>query len=357
MKTYIKFLTNNFLKSFLFIISIIFCLVLLINILTELEFFKNIDVNIFFTVYLSLLTSPSMIFEIFPFIILISTQLFFIKLFNNNEIQVFKYSGLKNSKILIIISFITFLLGILIITLFYNASSNLKNLYLELKSNYTNDGKYLAVINKNGLWIRDKINGKILIINSSKIEVNYLVNNFITEFDENYELIRNIKSKKIDITNKNWVIIEPEIFKDNLSQKKKELILKSNFNYKRIQSLFSNLSSLSFLELIELKKNYDLLNYSTIDIDIHIQKIISYPIYLMLMTIFSSLIMFNSKKFKSNTFKISIGLFFCVIIYYLNNLFNVLGTTEKINQFLSVWMPLVLLTFTTFFMINNINEK
>ena len=357
MKTYIKFLTNSFLKSFLFIISIIFCLVLLINILTELEFFKNIDVNIFFTVYLSLLTSPSMIFEIFPFIILISTQLFFIKLFNNNEIQVFKYSGLKNSKILIIISFITFLLGILIITLFYNASSNLKNLYLELKSNYTNDGKYLAVINKNGLWIRDKINGKILIINSSKIEVNYLVNNFITEFDENYELIRNIKSKKIDITNKNWVIIEPEIFKDNLSQKKKELILKSNFNYKRIQSLFSNLSSLSFLELIELKKNYDLLNYSTIDIDIHIQKIISYPIYLMLMTIFSSLIMFNSKKFKSNTFKISIGLFFCVIIYYLNNLFNVLGTTEKINQFLSVWMPLVLLTFTTFFMINNINEK
>ena len=357
MKTYIKFLTNNFLKSFLFIISIIFCLVLLINILTELEFFKNIDVNIFFTVYLSLLTSPSMIFEIFPFIILISTQLFFIKLFNNNEIQVFKYSGLKNSKILIIISFITFLLGILIITFFYNASSNLKNLYLELKSNYTNDGKYLAVINKNGLWIRDKINGKILIINSSKIEVNYLVNNFITEFDENFELIRNIKSKKIDITNKNWVIIEPEIFKDNLSQKKKELILKSNFNYKRIQSLFSNLSSLSFLELIELKKNYDLLNYSTIDIDIHIQKIISYPIYLMLMTIFSSLIMFNSKKFKSDTFKISIGLFFCVIIYYLNNLFNVLGATEKINHFLSVWMPLVLLTFTTFFMINKINEK
>ncbi len=221
MKTYIKFLTNSFLKSFLFIISIIFCLILLINILTELEFFKNIDVNIFFTVYLSLLTSPSMIFEIFPFIILISTQLFFIKLFNNNEIQVFKYSGLKNSKILIIISFITFLLGILIITLFYNASSNLKNLYLELKSNYTNDGKYLAVINKNGLWIRDKINGKILIINSSKIEVNYLVDNFITEFDENYKIIRNIKSKKIDITNKNWVIIEPEIFKDNLVRKKK----------------------------------------------------------------------------------------------------------------------------------------
>ena len=28
----------------------------------------------------------------------------------------------------------------------------------------------LAVINKNGLWIKDKIDGKINIINSSKID-------------------------------------------------------------------------------------------------------------------------------------------------------------------------------------------
>ena len=46
-------------------------------------------------------------------------------------------------------------MGIIIITLFYNFSSNLKNFYLDLKSNYTDDDKYLAVITKNGLWIKD----------------------------------------------------------------------------------------------------------------------------------------------------------------------------------------------------------
>jgi len=357
MKTYIKFLTGIFLKSFFYIISIIFCLIFLINFLTELEFFKDIDISVFFTIYLSLLTSPSMIFEIFPFILLISTQIFFIKLYNNNEIQIFKYSGLKNSKILIIISSVTFLLSLLIITLFYNLSSNLKNLYLELKSNYTIDSKYLAVINKNGLWIRDKIDNKIFIINSSKIEHNFLIDNFITELNENYELVRNIKSKKIDVSSNSWRIIEPEIFKDNFNQKEKVLRLNSNFNYERIQSLFSNLSSLSVLELIELKKNYNLLNYSTVDIDIHIHKIISYPIYLLLMTILSALIMLNSKKYKSNILKICAGLFLCVIIYYFNNLFNVLGTTEKINHFISIWMPLLLLSFVTFLMMNKINEK
>ena len=121
--------------------------------------------------------------------------------------------------------------------------------------------------------------------------------------------------------------------------------------------MFSNLSSVSFLELLELKKNYNLLNYSTIEIEIQIQKIISYPIYLILMTLFSSAIMFNVKKYKSNTFKISVGLFFCVIIYYFNNLFNVLGQTERINYIISTWIPLFVLSIITMLMLIRVNEK
>ena len=62
----------------------------------------------------------------FPFIFLISTQFFFVKLFNNNEIEIFKYSGLKNSKILVILTTLTFVTSLLIISIFYNFSSNLK---------------------------------------------------------------------------------------------------------------------------------------------------------------------------------------------------------------------------------------
>ena len=357
MKTYIKFIINTYLNSFFYVLLTILSLVFIINLLTELDFFKNIETSIFFTIYLALINSPSMIFEIFPFIFLISTQLFFIKLFNNNEIQIFKYSGLKNSKILLFISIITFFLGLIVISFYYNASSNLKNFYLEMKSNYTIDGKYLAVINKNGIWIRDKIDNKIIIINSSKINENFLIDNFITEFDNNFNVTRNIKSETIDISTSKWKVIKPEIFINNVSEKKDEIEIISNFDFKRIQSLFSNLSSLSFLELFELKNNYKTLNLSTVDVNIQIQKIISYPIYLLLMTIFSGIIMLNSKKFKSNTLKISIGLFLCVIIYYLNNLFNVLGITEKIHYFVSVWTPILFLTITILLMTNRINEK
>ena len=39
--------------------------------------------------------------------------------------------------------------------------------------------------------------------------------------------------------------------------------------------------------------------------------------------------MMNTKNIKSKNLKITIGLFFSVIIYYINNFFYVLGKTEK----------------------------
>ena len=357
MRTYVKFLSKIYLNSFFYVSLIMFSLIFILNLLSELDFFKDINVNSYYPIYLSLLNSPTFIFEMFPFIFLISTQLFFITLFNNNQLSIFKYSGLKNSKILFIISLMSFILGMVIVTLFYSLSSSLKNFYLDLKSNYTMDGKYLAVITKNGLWIKDIIDDKILIINSVKIDQNYLIDAYISEFNSNFEIKRNIVSPKIDISKKNWIIFNAKVFNKNTKQKFETLEMNTNFDYLIVQSLFSNLSSLSILELLELRKNYKSLNYSLIEIDIQLLKLISFPIYLMLMTIFSSIIMMSTKKLRSPILKISIGLFFSVLIYYLFNFFNVLGKTEKIDLFSSVLLPIVLLTVVNSLMVRRFDEK
>ena len=357
MRTYIKFLCETYLKSFFYVSLIMFSLIFILNLLSELDFFKDINVDSLFPIYLSVLNSPTFIFEMFPFIFLISTQLFFITLFNNNQFNIFKYSGLKNSKILIIISIISFILGILIISIFYNLSSNLKNFYLDLKTNYTKDGKYLAVITKNGLWIKDLVDDKILIIHAEKINQNYLIDAYISEFNKDFEIIRNIVGSKIDVSNKKWKIFDAEIFENNEKKNYSNLDIKTNFDYQIIQNLFSNLSSLSLIELIELRKNYKSLNYSLIEIDIQLLKLATLPIYLVLMTVFSSIIMLSTREFKSSILKISLGLFFSVIIYYLFNFFSVLGKTEKINLLSSIIIPLVLLTLTNSIIIKKFNEK
>jgi lipopolysaccharide export system permease protein len=357
MKTYTKFLIYGFIKSFFNVFLVMISLVFILNIFKEIEFFSNKEVNSLYPIYLSLMSSPSIIFEMFPFIFLITTQFFFLKLFNNNEIHIFKYSGLKNIKIINIISFVSFFIGILIITAFYSLSSNLQHYYLQVKNQFSKDKLYLAVINKNGLWIKDVVDNQTSIINSSKINNNFLTNTTITTFDEDFNLIRSIKSNKIDIKDDEWLIYDAAIIEDNLSQKNDLIKFKSNFNQKRIESLFSNLSSLSLLKLIDLKQSYKSINYSTVDVDIQIYKVVSYPLLLVIMTVLSSIIMLNTKKSSSKVLKIIIGLFFSVSIYYINNFFNVMGSTEKLPLVISIWTPIVFLALINLIMLVNINEK
>ena len=357
MKTYIQFILRIYMTAIINIFLIFFSLVFILNLLTELEFFKEIEVSSFYPLYLSLINTPMFVFEMFPFIFLISTQVFFNNLFNNNEMNILKYSGLKNSKIFSILSITTFLLGILIVFIFYNFSSNLKYFYLGLKSNYTTNDQYLAVITKNGLWIKDTNDNKTLMINAAKIDKNELQNAFISEFNSNYEIIRNIKSNKIDITKKEWVIKNAEIFIENNKIDEEKLYIKTNYDYEIIQNLFSNMSSLSVFELLEMRNNYKKLNYSLTEVDLQLIKLISYPIFFVLMVVFSGIIMMNTKSFKSKNLKITIGFFFSVIIYYINNFFYVLGNTEKISILTAITLPLLVFALINLILLKNLNVK
>ena len=357
MKTYIKFLINLFNNSFLKVFIIFFIIILITNILEQFEFFKNVDLNFFYLFTLSLLNTPSVLFEILPFIFLLSTQIFFIHLIDKNELQVFKYTGLNNIKIIKILGLYSFILGVIMVIFFYNGSSILKNSYLLIKNSYSGDNKYLAVITENGLWIKDEINNDINIINASKVNNEFLLNVSITRFNEDFDVVEILQSEKVDITSKQWKIFNPTILRGNSQITLNEIVLESNFDLQKINSLFSNLSSLSIIDLITLRKSYMSLNYSVTDINSHLLKIVSYPVYLTLITIFSAIIMFNIGYQKNIFFKITLGIFLSVIIYYINNFLSVLGTNEKIPLSLSVFLPLIILSIINFISIIKLNEK
>ena len=357
MKIYIKFLINLFNISFFKVFSIFFIVILLTNILEQIDFFKNIDISFFYLIFLSFLNSPSILFEILPFIFLLSTQVFFISLIDKKELEIFKYTGLNNLMIIKIISLYTFIAGLLLIVIFYNTSAILKNSYLLIKNKYSDTNKYLAVITENGLWIKDEINENVNIINANKVDNEFLLNVLITQFDKNFEIINIIQSKKVDISSYQWKIFNPIILKDNQQTILNEMILQSNFDLKRINSLFSNLSSLTIIELFNLRKSYKALNYSLTDVDSHLYKVISYPIYLTLITIFAAIIMFNIGYQKNSFFKITLGILLSVVIYYINYFLNILGSNEKIPLLLSILMPLIILTIINFISIIKLNEK
>jgi len=357
LKIYQKYIVKNFLLMILNVSSVFLGLIIIMSVFEEISFFSKIDVSIYFPILLVILNSLSVLYEIFPFIFLIGVQFFFIKFLDSNELIAFKSYGLSNIKILKIIMLTSFFSGTIIMSIFYNFSSILKFKYIDLKNQYTNDNRYLASITENGLWIKDENKNQTYIINAEKISLNELHSVDVIVLSNDFILDKTIFAEKVDISNKQWLMNDVKIIEGNSVNKFDEYVFFSNFDYEKINNLYSNLSSLTIFDLLKLRKDYRSVNYSVTDIDIHIKAIFSYPFFLTIMSVFSSIIMMNIKHQKPKIFYIVGGIIFSVLIYYLNFFFSALGKNEQIPATLSVWLPIILLSIISLIGMTRLNEK
>lgn len=358
IKTYQQYLIKSLLKN-IFLISCLFLILsFLLNILEEIKFFKNLDLGISYSFLLTFLNVPSILYEIFPFIFLISTQMFFVNLFEKEELIVLKKHGVDNLVLIKILIITSLVCGILIVSLFYTISAQMKHSYLSFKNKFTDDKKYLAVVNENGLWIKDEVDNSINIINAEIFENDTLKKLIITQMDKDFNIVKTIIGKSANIQKNTWKIKNVEVHEIEKSKVSHDQILfKTNFNKEKLNSIFSNLTSLTFFELLSMSKDYNQLGYSTLEINSHLHKLYSFPIYLMIMSLVGGILMLNIKYNKSKIVNITIGIILSVIIYYLNYFINLLGTNEKLPIIISIWLPhLILFLFCLTFLIR-INEN
>ena len=358
LKTYQKYLIKEFLSFVLKVTFVFFVLGFIMGVLEELRFFSNIETEYYFPLFLVLLNVPSLIYQIFPFIILISIIFLFLSLSDKGELISFKNNGLENFQLISLLSIVSFLIGLFAIVIFYNFAAMMKLNYLDLKKNYTNDAKYLASITENGIWIKDEIDNEIIFTNSKKIEQDNLIDVEIIKLNKDFQYLSTITSKKINIRDNIWIAETAiKLNNDNSKENLKNFKLKSNFNFNKINNLYSDLSSVTIWGMIKLKKDYESVNYSTTEIDYQFQKILSYPIYLTIMSLLSVVFMLNFKAQTRKIFVITFGIFISVLIYYINHFFGIIGRSEAIPLSISIWIPLIILLIVSTAGLVRINEK
>jgi lipopolysaccharide export system permease protein len=360
-KIIFNYLLKNFLKTFGVFILVFYCFGVILNLFEEIEFFKNTNVNIFVPLGLTSIFIPSMIIKILPFIIFLSSMWFMIKIRNNKDLLTLKIFGYSNFKIFLILACTSFILGWLILTLINPITSSMSKYYEKTKSNFSRDIDHLVTFNKNGLWIKENLESEQRIISASRPDGFELIDVTIFHIDRNSNIIEKINAKKANIKNNLWILEDVLIFKPLEGIFKKEKFknyeIKSIYNYEKINSLFKNFDTMSFIDLIV---NYKLLldnGYNEPFLNKSLHTMLSMPFFLFLMTGLASILTMNTLKKSDNLKYIIIGLLISVIIFYFKDLSLALGQTNRIPLILSVWAPVIALSFFTLIGVLQINEK
>ncbi len=360
-KILLNYILKGFLKDFFSVVLIFYCFGVILNLFEEIEFFKNINVNFFMPLMLTSIFIPGMIIKLLPFIIFISSMWFMIKIKNNKDLLTLKVFGYSNIKIFFILAFFSFFLGWAILLTINPITSNMSTFYEKTKSNYSKDIDHLVNFNKNGLWIKEELPTKKRIISAERPEGYNLINLKIFHFDENFTLTEKIFAEKANIENNTWILTNVKINKleNNILQKKKvnNYEIDSIYNHTKINSLFKNFDTLSFLEIILDKDDLLENGYNELFLKESLHKMLSLPFFLFLMTALASIFAMNTLKREDNFKLILVGLTVCVLTFYFKDLSLALGQTERIPMILAIWSPIIGLSFFAFIGVLQINEK
>ena len=221
-----RYILVNFLKTFFIVTSIFYCFGLLLNLFEEIEFFKNIDVNIFFPLIMTSIYIPSIIIKLLPFIVFISSVWFMMKIRNNKDLITLKTFGYSNLKILFILAITSFFLGWLILVFINPLTSSFAKYYEMTKSNYSRDIDHLITFIKNGLWIKENLSTGKKIIYANKLENKYLlIKKFFTgqvsKLKKNYNTV--------NIENNVWLLNDVKIHK-----KENDILIKEDIKLDKI---------------------------------------------------------------------------------------------------------------------------
>ena len=357
----LNYLLKNFLKTFLIIVVTFYCFGVILNLFEEVEFFKKSDVNILTPLLLTSIFVPSLIIKLLPFILFISSIWFMVRIRNNKELLTLKVYGYSNIKIFFILAFTSFLLGWIILFFVNPVTSSLIKYYEKTKSSYARDLDHLVTVNKNGLWIKETLNNKERIITSSNPDTNIISDVKIFELNQNFNLKRKIVAKTANIKSSNWILNDVEIydFEDGVLKKdlKSNYTIRSIYNYNNIISLFNNSDTFSFLEILINFKSMINKGYNQQFLKESLHSMMTLPFYLFVMTALASILALHTMKSSENYKFIIIGLIISVLIYYFKDLSFALGKTDRIPLILSIWTPVITLSFFTLIGVIQINEK
>ena len=341
-----KYLSLEFIKVVFITALIFFTLGIVMNIFEEINFFKDIDVGIYVPIILSIIIVPSFLYNMFPFIVLLSGIWFFLKIKKSDEVTALKISGMSNFSIMFMPCLTSIILGIFFITCINPITSVLVKKYEITKGAYERDKEYLAAITENGIWIKEKNLNRQTIIRSSNLEGENLINVTIYEFDENNNFLKRMEVGSANIKNSKWILKNVKLSDSDgnpLPVNNENNYYSSIYDLEKIKSLYSNLDTVSFWDI---KKEIQLLEergYSTKQMETRLQKSLAFPFFLLAMVLLSAVFTLGIKFKENNLTYIFITILACVLIYFFNDFSAALGKAEKLSVEIAVWMPIIII--------------
>lgn len=341
-KKFSIYITKEIFKNFFIIFFGLLILFFAVDFFEMTKDAKNIDNALKISTEIVLFRIPNLLETILHFIILLAGLFTFYKLSNNSEIVIMRTSGRSIFQIIKFPTFIAFLFGIFVITIYNPISSSLNVKSERLRNIHFKNEKEDLLESSSGIWFKQRNleddNGNI-VIRASKVYKELLVFNdvILIYIDNNDNFIKRINTKTLKLNKDNtWIAIDNYIIEEGKEMEFVDKItipttLTNKFVSKTIKNDYESMYNISFWNLRSSIKELKESGFNTLKFEIRYYYMMTVPFLFAIMILISAYYGMVSTRDNKKYISIVKGIAVGFIIFIAHNIVAELTNAEKLT--------------------------
>ena len=320
---------------------------LLIDLIEQLrKFAVSIDfIDVFF---LTLLNLPSSIYQILPLIIIISSAWVFLSLARNSELIVFRAAGKSSVSMLIMPALLSFLIGVLSISVFNPIVASTSKQYTDLKAKLIEGPQTTISIGNEGLWLRqaDETGHTVIRAKRANSDATKLYDVTLIKLSEEKLPVQRIEAEMITLEEAKWIAkfsnIWPIRYGENSQSASKEddlIELPTSLKKEQITDQFGDPSTISVWSLPEFIGQLERAGFSAKRYSVWLQSELAKPVFFLAMMLISAAFCMRQTRVKGISFNVLAAVLVGFLLFYLKNFVLILGVNGQLPVVIAAWGP------------------
>lgn len=372
-----KYLTKQFLSSFLLVVAVFAALIFLIDNIELLRRASDKE-NVGFALILQMafLKLPNIIQKLLLFAVLIGSLLCLSRLTKSSELVVARAAGISVWQFLLPAMGVSMLISIMVISVINPLSSSMMEKYEQLEAKYFGEITNSLTISGSGLWLKEQvksssrssdksqgqenqannndnsvnnndINNKSAIIHAASFDRQQLelfeVIMFV--FDRNHKFLGRVDAKKAKLmvnpkTLKNyWHLHDVYILSPTSSDYHDEYRIATTISAENVQESFAAPETISFWELPEFISNLEKAGFSARPHKMYYYQLLASPIIYGAMVWVAALFALRIARRGKVGWMIAAGIFTGFVIYFSSNIIYALGVSGHFPILVASFLP------------------
>lgn len=281
--------------------------------------------------------------EVMPFAILFGTMLAFWRLTRNNELVVARAAGVSVWQFLMPAVLVALLTGIVAVTVFNPAASQMEATYEQLDARYLKQSSEQLALSNSGLWLRQsEANGGQVIIHGDKMVAPELLLRQVTLFffNREHQFRARVEAQSAQLDDGYWVVKDGKRWESSdQPEAVPELRLPTKFTTHRIEESLASPDTMSFWALPSFISLLEQSGFSAQRHRLQFNILLARPFLFCAMVLVAATFSLRMQRRGGATLMIVGGVGAGFMLYFVSNIVFALGLSAKLPVLLAAWTP------------------